>query len=123
MATHPKLVVIYDGCCALCRRARRLAELLDWHARLEFVNLHEDAARRAVAPKLSASASQRALHLKLEDGRLLCGFIAIRCIARQLPLLTPISLLLQWPPFSTLGRTAYHRIALKRRCSSPEQTI
>lgn len=115
-APRRQLLAIYDGRCLLCQRARRAASALDWRRRLAFADLHDRAAIQRIAPELSAADTLAALHLRLNDGRTLRGFPAIRRMLRELPLLAPLAWALYLPPLPALGRRLYEAIARNRPC-------
>ncbi|MCY4105815.1 MAG: DUF393 domain-containing protein [Chloroflexi bacterium] len=117
-ATAKPLLAIYDGQCTLCERARRFAHTLDWRQRLAFTDLHDRAAVQREVPNLSPVESQLALHLRLENGQMLCGFAAVRRMMRVLPLLAPLAWCLYVPPLNIIGEQLYRLIAQHRPCKA-----
>jgi predicted DCC family thiol-disulfide oxidoreductase YuxK len=107
-------IVLVDGTCALCRRARRFAGPFDWLRRLTWL----DAADPAVASTVPASeraALQRGLGVITPEGRLRFGFAAWQQLLLRSPLTLLPALLLWIPGVRELARWGYRRLAAHRK--------
>lgn len=106
--------VLYDGNCRLCTRSIFVLLMLDHLKRLQPVDFRDSAARKRVAPELDISDLDRALHIKLSDGRTYNGFDAFRVLTWHLPVLWVVAPLLYAPGVPSIGRTMYAKIAANR---------
>ncbi len=125
---HP-IVVLYDGSCRLCRRSAFGLMLLDAFKHLKLVDFRDDQARKEVAPHLSESQLDLAMHILLPErspGEALAksgqsvrtGYVAFRHMSWHLPALWPFAPFLYLPGVSHLGRRIYAWIAANRlKCS------
>lgn len=87
---------------------------LDWLKRIEFVDLHKDAAWRDRYPKLTLERLMAEIHVIDEAGRVFAGFAGSRRMLREVPLGVPLGLALQLPGMERIGRRAYRFIARRR---------
>lgn len=108
------LTALYDGNCVICQSTCASMRALDWRRRIEFVDLHESERWRGCYPELSIDELLGEIHVLDESGDLLSGFGASRRLLRELPLLLPLWLLLQFPGMGILGPRAYRFIATRR---------
>ena len=108
------LTALYDGNCVICRSTCETMRALDWLQRIEFINLHEDAAWQDRYPKLAFERLMAEIHVIDDAGSIYAGFAASRRMLREVPLGWPLWLLLQLPGSKTIGRRAYRYIARRR---------
>lgn len=114
----PKIAVLYDGRCGLCRRSAFGLMIIDNLHRLRLLDFRDRAVHKAVAADIAEDALDRALHIRFPGGRTLTGFDAFRSLAWHLPVLWPAAPLLYIPGVASIGRRIYARIADRRkRCS------
>lgn len=112
------IIVLYDGQCRLCRRSAFVLAILDTFNHLSLVDFRDTAARKHVAPHLTESQLDLAMHILLPDQSVRTGFDAFRFMTRHLPALWPATPFLYLPGVSHLGRLVYARIARNRqKCS------
>lgn len=113
-AVHP-IIVLYDGSCRLCRRSAFGLALLDTFKHLHLVNFRDTDARKKVAPHLSESQLDLAMHILLPKQRVKTGFNAFRYASWHLPALWPAAPFLYLPGISHLGRRVYAWVAKNRQ--------
>ncbi len=114
----PKIAILYDGRCGLCRRSVFALRTIDNLHRLRPLDFRDSAVHKAVAPDISEAALDRALHIRFPDGRTLTGFDAFRALTWHLPVLWLPAPLFYLPGMAPVGRRVYARIAERRkRCS------
>lgn len=105
---------IYDGNCVICRSTCNAMRRLDWLKRIEFVDLHEDAAWQDRYPTLAFERLMAEIHVIDDAGSIYAGFAGSRRMLREVPLGLPLWLLLQLPGSEAIGRRAYRFIARRR---------
>jgi predicted DCC family thiol-disulfide oxidoreductase YuxK len=116
--TTGPITVLYDGDCGLCRRSVFWLAMLDWLRRLRLVNFQNASERASHAPDIPLEQLDRALHIRLADGRTRTGFSAFRALCWHLPALLPLALLLYLPGVKAIGDRVYARVAASRsRCT------
>ena len=111
---HGKIIVLFDGACGLCRRSVFWLSMLDWLGRVEIVDFRNASKRKKHAPGIREADLDRAMHIKIPDGRYFKGFDAFRVLSWHFPatkLLTPTFFLPGVPP---IGRMIYQKIADRR---------
>ena len=108
--------VLYDGHCAVCRRAVRVLASADIFRRLEFRDF-----RRLDLAEYNSSHAQRLTPADLEHemyvvwrGRAYGGFYAYRAMAVGIPLFWPLVPVLFFPGISWLGVSVYRYIGRRR---------
>ncbi len=109
-----RLSVLYDGLCLLCVNSVRLWRHLDWHKRLEFIDVQDWSCVQERFPQLEQDAALGAIHVITPDGRLYTGYDGVRHMARCIPLLAWSTPLLGLAPIAWLGRRLYSWIARRR---------
>ncbi len=109
-----KISVLYDGSCRLCQRSMFLLLSIDALHRLRAVDFRNPALLKKYAPDLTEKSLDRALHIRLPDGKTFAGFDAFRVLAKHLPALWITVPFLALPFVSPIGRRIYARIAGKR---------
>lgn len=113
-----KIHVLYDDNCRLCRRSAFTLLLLDFLHRLDFVNFHHQTKRTKIDASLRYEELDKAMHIKLPSGKVLKGFVAVRELARHLPVLWPLWPLLHLPGVEAIGHRVYEWVAARRlRCT------
>ena len=114
----PRIAVLYDGRCGLCRRSAFTLGVIDHLHRLRLLDFRDKAIQKAVAPDITEAALDRSLHIRFPGGRTLNGFDAFRALSWHLPVLWPAAPFLYLPGVAPIGRRIYARIAQRRkRCS------
>lgn len=109
-----KVTILYDGHCGLCLRSIFVLQLLDTFHRLQPVNFWNRQAKNIVAPRLTPSQLDRAMHIK-KGGRFSKGFDAFREIAKDLPAAWPLLPILYFPGVRPLGIRVYSAVAERRK--------
>lgn len=87
---------------------------LDWLKRIEFINLHEDAAWQDRYPTLAFKRLMAEIHVVDEAGSVFAGFAGSRRMLKEVPLGFPLWLLLQLPGSKRIGQGVYRFIARRR---------
>ena len=116
----PRLVVLIDGECPMCRRLARRLAAVDWLHRLSFANAADAAVRERFAPGLDEATALTAMHVVAPDGSRRAGFDGFLRIARVVPLLWLPGLIGTVPGIRHLGRIVYGVVAANRtrgRCT------
>jgi predicted DCC family thiol-disulfide oxidoreductase YuxK len=111
--THPSAgatIVLYDGRCGLCRRSRRIANLLDWLRRFSWLDFREPEVG-ALVPTAEREELERHMLVVTPDGRVHRGFDGWRRMMARCPATFLFSGLLWLPGVAQLGRVIYRRIA------------
>lgn len=106
-----RLTVWFDGGCPVCRREIAWMRRLDWHRRIEFVDLVDADAAHCPLDRGELLAR---FHAR-EDGRLLSGAAAFAVMWRAIPLFWPLGQLARLPAVLTLLERAYVRFLRVRR--------
>ena len=135
-----KIAVLYDGKCGLCQRSVFLLTLFDHLRRLRCIDYWKKTERKAVAPHLTTSTLNRAMHVVFPQGvrfqvlgvratgrkprtsnlepKTYKGFDGFRELAANLPFLWLLLPILYLPGMTPVGRWVYAQIAERRkRCS------
>jgi len=108
------IIVLFDGQCGLCRRSIATLLTFDWLHRLHPVDFHSPE-RDHVAHGLSFDDLNRALHIRLPNGKTYLGFSAFRQLSWSLPPLWPLAPFLYLPGAIIIGNWLYERIANRRK--------
>ncbi|TSC79979.1 MAG: hypothetical protein G01um101425_456 [Candidatus Peregrinibacteria bacterium Gr01-1014_25] len=124
----PRIAVLYDGTCGLCRRSVFVLTVLDCLRRIAPVDFRDAAARKRIAPDITERSLDRAMHIRFpkrshgkdKTGRTLRGFDAFRALAWHLPPLWPLAPFLYLPGVPPVGRWVYAGIAEKRETCDHE---
>jgi predicted DCC family thiol-disulfide oxidoreductase YuxK len=109
----PTAVLLYDGQCPICLRAR------DWlAARIPAATLRmipcQGTERAALAPQVAEADCLAAMHLVLPEGRVLAGEQAFPALLRMMPGYGPLAVLLGLPGPRHLAPHAYRWVARNR---------
>ena len=108
------LTALYDGNCVICHSTCNTMRSLDWLKRIEFVDLHEDAAWRDRFPNLASEGLMAEIHVVDDAGSVFAGFAGSRRMLKEVPLGFPLWLLLQLPGTERIGQRIYRFIARRR---------
>ena len=124
------LDVIYDDECGFCMRSLKVCRAFDVGGRLRFhgasrVRSQADADGGGAAaglppqdtpliPELANADLQNAMFAVAPDRSVTRGFFAFRRIAREVPLMWPLLVLLYFPGSAVIGPPAYAWIARNR---------
>jgi predicted DCC family thiol-disulfide oxidoreductase YuxK len=109
-----KVVILYDGLCALCNQSVQLVKRLDWLHRFVYSNVQDWETVHARYPQLDREATLGAMHVVRPDGQVYRGYEGIRQIIRELPLFFWIYPLLFLPGVTWVGPKLYHWISVHR---------
>ena len=107
--------LIFDGACALCRRAVELLRGWDREHRLRFVPFQDEAVVREFDLALPALAA--AMHLVLPDGRVFAGADVVPELGRLLPGKRWWTWGFAVPGVRPLARRVYAWVARRRHCA------
>ena len=122
LAGDSALLVLYDGDCRLCRRAIAILRSLDaLDTMTALPGITDDPRRRAHADVTGEMLAHDVW--VLEGAHRSHGFDAYRRLARRLPLLWPIAVLMAVPGVASVGRRIYRRVADTRTCRIPEPPV
>ena len=116
----PRLIVLIDGGCPMCRRLARRLSRIDWLDRLSFEDGSDAAVRERFAPGLDEVTALTAMHVVAPDGSRRAGFDGFLRIAAVVPLLWVPGLLGALPGIRGAGRAVYRMVAANRtrgRCT------
>lgn len=91
-----RTIVYFDGACPLCLREISLMRRLDWHNRIDFVDVSEPDAASA-CPIDMADLLER-FHVTDSNGTLRSGADAFAAMWRATPLLAPFGHMARFPP-------------------------
>jgi predicted DCC family thiol-disulfide oxidoreductase YuxK len=107
-----KDIVLYDGYCIMCNRARRFTEALDWFHKIEFVDIYDKERIRDLSIEVPDDEDLlKDIHLLGKNGVLYRGFYTWRRILTLLPVTFIPSLLLYVPVVPLIGSRLYRFIA------------
>lgn len=110
----PRVTVLADGECPMCRRAARALHTLDWFDRLEFADASDDDERARVAPGLDRDRALAEMYVVDANGRMAAGYDGYLSLASSLPVLWIPRLIGMIPPIASLGHLVYRHIAATR---------
>jgi predicted DCC family thiol-disulfide oxidoreductase YuxK len=114
--------IIYDGQCAFCVRALRLARAVDVRRVLRFHDATDRTAIEARFPVLRGADLDAAMYAVADGGKAYRGFFAFRRLVWCSPLTWPLLLLFYFPGASAVGPPLYAWVARNRAnlgCGSP----
>ena len=110
----PKLLVLYDDGCPLCRLQVRWLRRLDWVHAIAFAPLSDERAIHATNPHLEREQLLESIHCVEPDGTVHRGARCLRRLSLRIPLLAPLALLLWLPGAMPLAEAAYRRVSQNR---------
>jgi predicted DCC family thiol-disulfide oxidoreductase YuxK len=109
----PRIAVIYDGACPLCRGSVEWIRTRDRAGAFAFVPF-QDPGFAERFPQVPLPACEQAVTLVLPDGSLRSGADALPEILRRLPRWRLLAPLLGWRAVRPLARRVYNHIAARR---------
>ena len=110
----PRLTVLFDGACPLCRRTVAALRALDWLGRLRFEDATDAATRERFAPGLTEAAVLVEMYVVDPGGARHAGYDGYLWIARVVPLMWPLALAGPLPGIRHLGDAIYRLVAAGR---------
>ena len=113
-ATH---IVLYDGECSFCTFQMRALTWLDWCNTVSFVP-NADPQVAALAPRLTRTDLDEAIHCVAKDGKIYRGARCLRFIGMRMPLAVPGALVLWFPGVIYLAEICYRWISRNRQLIS-----
>ena len=111
------MIVVYDGGCGICGKAKNLAQSLDWFNVFTF-HPYQDESIFSQHPDLKKAECEEEIKLILNNGKILGGADAIIRMSFYLPLLFWWGWLWWLPPFKLIARLVYPWIAKNRHVIS-----
>ena len=114
-------VVLYDGKCNMCRTSQRYSAMLDWLARVTWLDFRDPDVRRRV-PQISDEDLEKQMYVFTPEGRALPGYRGWRRLLASFPLTFLIAPIFYLWPVTVLGDRIYRHIAANRRlsCAIPQ---
>ena len=109
-----KYRLFYDTFCPICRRSKMVLDLMDIGGRLEFRDIHDREAMEREAPGVSYSRALKEMIVVRPSGKIDGGYYAFRTIAKGLPSLWPVMVLMYVPGVSWVGSRLYKMFARNR---------
>jgi len=115
LPARARLIVCYDGTCAVCAAAVTRLRTLDGQERLRFVPAQQVTSELPdFAGRIEPGALSSALHVIEPDGRWISGGEAVLRIAETVPRLRPIARLGRLPLVNPLVEPLYRLVARHR---------
>ncbi len=111
----PRLVVLIDGGCPMCRRTARALHAVDWLNRLTFADGTDASTRNRWAPGLDEAAVLQEMFVVQPSGTRDPGYEGYLQIAKVVPLLWPLRLIGPLPGVRQAWAAAYRWIAARRQ--------
>jgi predicted DCC family thiol-disulfide oxidoreductase YuxK len=106
-------IVLFDDECSLCTFQSRLITWLDWFNTVSLLPISSPRVSE-IAPRLTRTDLNEALHCVSPNGRVQRGARCIRHISLRMPLAFPIALLLWIPGVIYLAEIVYRWISRNR---------
>ncbi len=106
-------IVLYDGDCSFCTFQMRVITWLDWFNVVSLLPIADPRAQE-VAPRLTRTDLQEAIHGVTPDGKVYRGARALRFIGLRMPLAFPLALVLWIPGVIYLAEFFYRWISRNR---------
>ena len=106
-------VVLYDGDCSLCTFQSRVITWLDWFNTVSLLPIADSRAQE-IAPRLTRTDLQEAIHCVARSGRIYRGARCLRFIGLRMPLAVPFSLVM-WVPGVILVAEVFYRWLSRNR--------
>lgn len=106
-------IVLYDGDCSLCTFQMRVITWLDWFNVVTLVPIADPRAAE-MAPRLTRTDSQEAIHCVARDGRIHRGARCLRFIGLRMPVAFPFALALWIPGVILVAEVAYRWVSRNR---------
>ena len=109
-ATH---IVLYDGDCSLCTFQMRVITWMDWFNTVSLLPIADPRAHE-VAPRLTRTDLQEAIHCVAKDGRIHRGARCLRFIGMRMPLAVPFALVMWIPGVIYVAEIFYRWLSRNR---------
>ena len=109
-----RLVVVYDGECAFCRRQIAQLHRYDRHGRFQCVP-RQTPGLTGRFPALGEGGFDTGMRLIMPDGQIYVGADSLYQVARRLPIFRWFAWPYRVPGVHALARAGYHWIAARRR--------
>jgi predicted DCC family thiol-disulfide oxidoreductase YuxK len=106
--------VLYDDECSFCTFQMKVLSWLDWGNRFSLIPA-SDPRVALIAPGLSSTQLNEAIHCTTAEGHIHRGARAIRFIAMRLPLLVPLAFVLWLPGVIYAAERVYQVISRNRQ--------
>ncbi len=105
--------MLYDGDCSLCTFQMRVITWMDWFNTVSLLPIADPRAQE-VAPRLTRTDLQEAIHCVAKDGRIYRGARCLRFIGMRMPLAIPFALVMWIPGVIYLAEIFYRWISRNR---------
>lgn len=109
-ATH---TVLYDSDCSLCTFQMRLITWMDWFNTVSLLPIADPRAH-AIAPRLTHTDLQEAIHCVARDGKIYRGARCLRFIGMRMPLAVPFALVMWLPGVIYVAEMFYRWLSRNR---------
>ncbi len=106
--------VLYDGECSFCTFQMKMLRWMDWGNRFDLVP-SADPRVATLAPALTETHLNEAIHCVTQSGKVHRGARAIRFIALRLPAAIPLALFLWLPGVILVAERVYALISRNRQ--------
>ena len=110
-------IVLFDDECSLCTFQSRVISWLDWFNTVKMVPISIPNVLK-IAPGLTRTDLQEAIHCVSPNGRIHRGARCIRHISLRMPLALPMAILLWVPGVIYIAEIAYRRVSRNRHLLS-----
>jgi predicted DCC family thiol-disulfide oxidoreductase YuxK len=109
--------VLFDDECSLCTFQSRVISWLDWFNTVKMVPISIPNVLE-IAPGLTRTDLQEAIHCVSPNGRIHRGARCIRHISLRMPLAIPIAIVLWIPGVIYIAEIVYRRVSRNRHLLS-----
>ena len=109
-ATH---IVLYDGDCSLCTFQMRVITWVDWFNTVSLLPIADPRAQE-IAPRLTRTDLQEAIHCVAKDGKIYRGARCLRFIGMRMPLAVPFALVMWIPGVIYVAEIFYRWLSRNR---------
>jgi predicted DCC family thiol-disulfide oxidoreductase YuxK len=106
-------IVLFDDECSLCTFQSRLITWLDWFNTVSLLPISSPRAGE-VAPRLTRTDLQEAIHCVTREGRIHRGARCLRFVGMRMPLAAPFALLMWLPGVIWVAEIFYGWISRNR---------
>ena len=109
--------VLYDSDCSLCTFQMRVVTWMDWFNTVSLLPIADPRAHE-IAPRLTRTDLQEAIHCVAKNGRIYRGARCLRYIGMRMPLAIPFALVLWIPGLIFVAEIFYRWISRNRHLLS-----
>ena len=109
--------VLYDSDCSLCTFQMRVVTWMDWFNTVSLLPIADPRAAE-IAPRLTRTDLQEAIHCVAKNGRIYRGARCLRYIGMRMPLAIPFALVLWIPGLIFVAEIFYRWISRNRHLLS-----